>query len=143
MAGVNEPLVDVQPATPTPVAVPPRATRPSILPSPLFDLALLHQTAHGNTTFINRILNSFHTNTPASVADLHAALAATDWQAAAAVAHKLRPSLKLIGAGQLMPWLEMLESKAAPDAERQEATQALATGLAEVLAVLPKVVPTA
>ena len=143
MAGVSEPLVDVQPATPTPVAVPPRATRPSILPSPLFDLALLHQTAHGNTTFINRILNSFHTNTPASVADLHAALAATDWQAAAAVAHKLRPSLKLIGAGQLMPWLEMLESKAAPDAERQEATQALATGLAEVLAVLPKVVPTA
>ena len=114
-------------------------------PSPalLFDLALLHQTAHGNATFMNRILTSFHTNTPASVADLDAALTASDWHAAAAVAHKLRPSLKLIGAGQLMPCMEVLESKTSTAAERQAATQGLATGLSAVLAALPPAVPTA
>ncbi|MGY3090721.1 signal transduction histidine kinase/DNA-binding NarL/FixJ family response regulator/HPt (histidine-containing phosphotransfer) domain-containing protein [Hymenobacter sp. UYAg731] len=145
MAGVNEPLVDVMPAAaaiPAP-ATPPAAPGAAPVSASLFDLALLHQTAHGNTTFINRILASFHTNTPGSVADLHAALAASDWHAAAAVAHKLRPSLKLIGAEQLVPWMEALESKTAPEAERREATQALATGLTELLAALPTAVPTA
>ena len=143
MAGVPGPLVDIKPALTAPAAAPPAATPVAVpVSAPLFDLALLHQTAHGNATFMNRILTSFHTNTPASVADLDAALAASDWHAAAAVAHKLRPSLKLIGAGQLVPWMEVLESKASPAAERQAATQALATGLTEVLAALPTAVPT-
>ena len=144
MAGVPGPLVDVS-ALPPAKTVSYQSLRAAqeTLPAPLFDLALLHQTAHGNTTFINRILASFHTNTPASVADLHAALAATDWHAAAAVAHKLRPSLKLIGAEQLVPWLAVVESKTAPDTERQQATEALAAGLTELLAALPKAVPTA
>ena len=129
MAGVQGPLVDVALAAAVPGIAPASA--------PLFDLALLHQMAHGNATFINRILASFHMNTPASVADLHAALAATDWHAAAAVAHKLRPSLKLIGAATLVPWLEALERKTAPDATRHEATRALATGLTALLAALP------
>ncbi|MFC6225680.1 response regulator [Hymenobacter artigasi] len=137
IAGVPVPLVDVKPAATAPLPPAPTAE-----PTPLFDLALLHQTAHGNTTFINRILASFHTNTPGSVADLHTALAASDWHAAAAVAHKLRPSLKLIGAEQLVPWMEVLESKTGSDAARREATQALATGLTEVLAALPTVVLT-
>ncbi|MBH8570852.1 response regulator [Microvirga sp. STS02] len=150
IAGVPGPLVDVKPATAAPVAtaaVPPlpaTAAAPGAVPAAaLFDLALLHQTAHGNATFINRILTSFHTNTPTSVADLHAALTAADWAAAAAVAHKLRPSLKLIGAGQLGPVMEVLESKTGTDAARQQAAEALAAGLTELLAVLPTAVPVA
>ncbi|WP_216688079.1 ATP-binding protein [Hymenobacter siberiensis] len=140
IAGVPAPLVDVKPAAAAPTAAPlPLPLPPTAAPTSLFDLALLHQTAHSNTTFINRILASFHTNTPGSVADLHAALAASDWHYAAAVAHKLRPSLKLIGANTLVPWMEILESKTGPDAARREATLALATGLTEVLAALPKV----
>ena len=135
MAGAQGPLVDVALAAAAPGVIPALA--------PLFDLALLHQTAHGNATFINRILTSFRMNTPASVADLHAALAATDWHAAAAVAHKLRPSLKLIGTATLVPWLEALERKTAPDATRHEATRALAAGLTALLAALPTALPTA
>ncbi|GAB3853587.1 hypothetical protein GCM10028822_22520 [Hymenobacter terrigena] len=141
MAGVPGPLVEVKPpAAPEPV---PAAAPPSTAPAPaaLFDLALLHQTAHGNATFINRILTSFHTNTPGSVEELHTAWACSNWHAAAAVAHKLRPSLKLIGAEQLVPWMEALESKTGSEAERQEATMALATGLTELLAALPTAVP--
>ena len=135
MAGVQGPLVDAALAAAAPGVTPASA--------PLFDLALLHQTAHGNATFINRILTSFHMNTPASVADLHAALTATDWHAAAAVAHKLRPSLTLIGAATLVPWLEALERQTAPDATRHEATRALAAGLTALLAALPTALPTA
>ena len=67
---------------------------------------------------MNRILASFHTNTPASVAELRAALAAADWPAAAALAHRLRPSLRLLGATDLGPWLETLEAPKADTAAR-------------------------
>ena len=56
---------------------------------------------------------------------------------AAAVAHKLRPSLRLLGAAGLVPWLETLEAEVATDAQRQAATEALATGLVALLAALP------
>ena len=116
--------------TSTPPALP--------IPDPLFDLALLRQTAHGSTTFMNRILASFHTNTPGSIADLQAAHAATNWPAAAAVAHKLRPSLRLLGAIGLTPCLEMLEAKEASAEVRQTATQQLSLGLGKLLVALPK-----
>ncbi len=128
---------------PKPDRKPGKAQKPATPPlhspttTPLFDLALLHQTAHGNAAFMNRILASFQANTPGSVADLRVAHAAADWPAAAAVAHKLRPSLRLLGAAGLVPWLETLEAEAATDAQRQDATEALAAGLAELLAALP------
>jgi len=109
----------------------------------LFDLALLHQTAHGSTAFVNRILASFHANIPSSVADLRNAQAAADWPAVAALAHKLRPSLRLLGAVGLAPWLETLEADTAAGAERQSAAQELATGLEALLAALPAGVPAA
>ena len=85
---------------------------------------------------MNRVLASFHAHTPASVAKLRAA---ADWSAAAAVAHKLRPSLCLLGTAPLMPHLEVLESKTAVEAaEFQAAADQLATGLEALLAVLPQ-----
>ncbi len=137
-----------KPARKAPAARPPRpAAKPTAKPSkpaapaPLFDLALLHETAHGSPAFMNRILASFHTNTPASIAALRTALAAADWPATAALAHKLRPSLPLVGAAPLAPSLETLEAAAAPAAARQAAAEALATGLAGLLAVLPTELP--
>ena len=113
-------------------------------PGPLlvFDLALLRQTAHGNVTFMNRVLASFHTNTPASVQALHAARASADWATAAALAHKLRPSLRLLGAAGLSPRLDVLETATATDTERGQATDALTTGLTKLLSVLPREVAT-
>ncbi|WP_331056869.1 response regulator [Hymenobacter sp.] len=151
MAGVTEPLVDV---VAVPVAVPPLASLQAQNPvpaapedatppaataeAPLFDLALLHQTAHGSTVFMNRILASFHTNTPGSIADLRTALAAADWPAVAAVAHKLRPSLRLVGAAAVAPYLETVEAEASTEAQRQEATAGLIEALTELLTVLPR-----
>ena len=132
-------------AAPAPASKMPRKSRqiaPTFpappAPSPLFDLALLRQTAHGNTIFMNRILASFHTNTPSSIIDLRAAHTTANRPTAAAVAHKLRPSLRLLGAISLMPYLEMLEAKEASAEAQQAATQQLTLGLDELLAALPK-----
>ncbi|MBD2723079.1 response regulator [Hymenobacter armeniacus] len=134
MAGGSSQPADRRPAPPAPAPLPAAATAAD----PLFDLALLRETAHGSTTFMNRILASFHTNTPASVAELRTALAAADWPAAAAVAHKLRPSLRLIGAAQVVPHLAAVEAKASTDAERQAGAEQLVAGLEALLAGLPK-----
>jgi CheY-like chemotaxis protein/HPt (histidine-containing phosphotransfer) domain-containing protein len=133
---VSEASHQPQPAAEKPVDTPP-PTQPQAA-APLFDLTVLSQTAHGSTAFMNRILASFHTNTPGSVADLRAAQEAADWPAAAAIAHKLRPSLRLVGAVNLVPCMAVLEAHTAADHERQAAAQELEMGLEELLKVLPK-----
>ena len=128
-------------SSPPPARPPARPrTPPKTPPSPKapYDLTLLRETAHGSTAFVNRILATFHANTPASVAELRAALAAADWPAAAALAHRLRPSLRLLGATDLGPWLETLEAPEADEAARRGAGGALAAGLDELLAALPR-----
>jgi signal transduction histidine kinase/DNA-binding NarL/FixJ family response regulator/HPt (histidine-containing phosphotransfer) domain-containing protein len=159
IAGVNSPLlaVDAAPAATAqaPAAPAPKAPRKARLPKaakaapttppaedPLpYDLALLHQTAHGSTVFMNRILASFHTNTPGSVADLRTALAAADWPTTAAVAHKLKPSLRLVGAASLTPLIAALEADDTPATQRPATVEAFVAGLEELLAVLPREVP--
>ncbi|GAA4051510.1 hypothetical protein GCM10022409_42920 [Hymenobacter glaciei] len=111
---------------------------PTTGPLPVFDLGLLRQTAHGNTTFMNRVLTSFHTNTPASVVELRAAAIAAQWPAVAAVAHKLRPSLRLLGAASLTPLLDTVETLGLPAPELTAAAEALQQGLEELLAALPR-----
>ena len=75
------------------------------------------------------------------MAEIRTAHAAAYWPAVAALAHKLRPSLRLLGAAGLAPWLATLEAKEAPEAERQTAAEALAGGLEELLSALPETVP--
>ena len=87
---------------------------------------------------MNRILASFHTNTPASVAELHTALAAADWPAVAAVAHRLRPSLNLVGAARVAPHLATVESKDATDAERRAGAEGFIRELTDLLDGLPE-----
>ena len=130
--------------TPAPAPPPPRAAGAAgpaasgPVAVPVFELSLLRQTAHGNPAFMNRVLTSFHGNTPGSVAELRTAASVADWPATAALAHKLRPSLRLLGAAALVPSLDALEAPATPDAERGQATDALAAGLETLLAALPR-----
>ena len=124
-----------------PAATPPAPASPAAAPTgplPVFDLALLRQTAHGNATFMNRVLASFHANTPGSLEDLRTAAMARDWPAVGALAHKLRPSLRLMGAAGLAPLLETVESPVYGDTERASAAEALLDGLAKLLAALPR-----
>jgi signal transduction histidine kinase/CheY-like chemotaxis protein/HPt (histidine-containing phosphotransfer) domain-containing protein len=139
---VNKAAASKAPTKPRKAAPAPAAPEPQAAPVPVFDLALLHQTAHGSAVFMNRILASFHTNTPTSVADLRTAHAAADWTTVAAVAHKLRPSLRLVGAAGIAPHLATVEAEASTDAERQAATEQLVLGLEGLLKVLPAEVST-
>ena len=104
---------------------------------PLFDLVLLYQTAHGSAVFVNRILTSFHANTPPSLDQLRLRVAAADWPGVAALAHKLRPTLTLLNFSRAVPWLATLETPTAPDPERQAAGEQLISGLAKLLAAVP------
>src|SRR6476661_1061015 len=133
-----QPAPVMLPAAPTP-PVPPAApvAAPPAGPVPLFDLTLLRQTAHGSTAFMNRILASFQTNTPASLEEARAALTAADWPALATLTHKLRPSLRLLGAAALVEPMAVLESADATDAKRREAGTAFTEGLEALLDVLP------
>ncbi len=141
IAGVDRPLVELAAPTPAEAPLPAAAApeAPALPPAETapFDLALLHHAARGSTAFVNRILASFQAHTPGSVAALRTAAAAADWPAAAALAHKLRPALRLLGATGLLPWLEALEADAARAAERHAAAEGLATGLAALLKALP------
>ncbi|GAA4347787.1 hypothetical protein GCM10023185_03090 [Hymenobacter saemangeumensis] len=129
---------DSPPAPAAPPAPAPRkaAKAPKAAP-PLFDLTMLRQTAHGSTAFMNRVLASFLNNTPASLEEVRAGLAAADWPALATLAHKLRPSLRLLGAAALVSPMEVLESPNASDAERKAAAAQFADGLQALLEVLP------
>jgi HPt (histidine-containing phosphotransfer) domain-containing protein len=91
--------------------------------------------------FINRILASFHTNTPGALAELRVAQAATDLPVLAALAHRLRPSLHLLGAHPLAPHLAVLETPGLASVDAHRAARALAQGLAALLRHMPQSVP--
>jgi signal transduction histidine kinase/DNA-binding NarL/FixJ family response regulator/HPt (histidine-containing phosphotransfer) domain-containing protein len=142
IAGIEGPPL-ASAAAPAPAEAAP-ANPPAPAPAeadPLYDLALLHQTAHGSTAFMNRILTSFHTNTPGSVEELRTARAGADWPTVAALAHKLKPSLRLLGAAGLTPAVAALEAEGTPEAEREAAVEAFVAGLEALLTVLPKEMP--
>jgi len=72
---------------------------------------------------------------------LQAAQVATDLAAMAALAHRLRPSLQLLGAQLLAPYLAMLETPDVASVEAHRAARALAQGLATLLRHVPQSVP--
>ncbi|MGI4887218.1 MAG: ATP-binding protein [Janthinobacterium lividum] len=110
-------------------------------PGLLYDLARLRETAHGSLVFINRILAAFHANTPGALAELRAAQAATDLTVLAALAHRLRPSLQLLGSQLLAPHLAVLETPGVASVEAHRAARALVQGLAALIRHLPQSVP--
>ena len=81
----------------------------------LFDLSRLRDTAHGSTIFMQKIIGSFRTHTPLVVAQLQEAAAAGDWLTAGSLAHKLRPSLQLLGIEATYPAVSVLEPFSRPD----------------------------
>ncbi|MFD2784232.1 PAS domain S-box protein [Hymenobacter rubripertinctus] len=134
--------LEQQPPAPTPAAqvpLPLAAETPAPAPAeePLFDLSRLRDMAHGSTIFMQKIIGSFRTHTPLVVAQLQEAAAAADWPAVGALAHKLRPSLQLLGieatyaaVGVLEPFSRPEPAPAPrPDTELLVLTQQLTTTL--------------
>ncbi|WP_380266570.1 ATP-binding protein [Hymenobacter caeli] len=128
---------------PGPALVADAPPAPGPLPADVlpYDLALLRETAHGSLDFINRVLVAFHANMPGTLAELRTAQAATDRPVLAALAHRLRPSLRLLGAQALAPHLAVLEDADADSVAAHRAARALIQGLATLLKQLPPSVP--
>ncbi|MCA8832409.1 PAS domain S-box protein [Hymenobacter pini] len=126
-----------QPAAPQPFAKPATSPEPTLAAAEpvLYDLTRLRETAHGSTIFMQKIIGSFRTHTPATVEQLRAAAAAHDWPAVGSIAHKLRPSLQLLGIAATTASIAVLEpysraeagSQLHFDAELTEATTLLIT----------------
>jgi PAS domain S-box-containing protein len=131
------PVQTCQPATTTnPAPDSLFLTEPSAETDVLYDLKLLRETARGSTAFINKILTAFQANTPTSIAELAAARTAADWLTVSSIAHRLRPSLTLLGSS-LLPVLATLETEDMPDVTRAAAAQVFEQGLTELLQALP------
>ncbi|WP_181306587.1 hybrid sensor histidine kinase/response regulator [Rufibacter sp. XAAS-G3-1] len=78
--------------TPSPVS-PPREVE--------IDLTYLESFANGNTEFMRDILKLFIEQTPRLVQELAKAVSRFNWAEARTIAHKIRPSISLVGIQQL------------------------------------------
>ncbi|MBC6608404.1 PAS domain-containing protein [Hymenobacter sp. BT188] len=103
---------------------------------PLFDLSELYQMAHGQTKFVRSILDSFLENTPEVVTQLTAAAEASDWAQVAALVHKIKPSLKVLHAHDLLTPIQMLEDSDSLAEESAKATKQLIQLLQQLLRAL-------
>jgi CheY-like chemotaxis protein len=101
--------------------------------APLFDLKGLYQTAHGKLAFVRRVLESFVASTPALLNRLQQSLAIANWLEIAACAHRLKPTLKLLQADELVKASTILEDPDAPDAIRHTFIHLLLDSLPELL----------
>ncbi|OUJ72827.1 PAS domain-containing protein [Hymenobacter crusticola] len=90
-------------------------------PTPLFNLADVHRMAHGKSSFVLRILDSFLTHTPTELTNFQQAVAADDWKVIGQIAHRLKPTLKMLQVHQLTEPVLTLQDAAAPVALRTEA----------------------
>ncbi|MBX0292829.1 response regulator [Hymenobacter sp. HSC-4F20] len=107
-----------------------------------YDLTKLRSLAHGRPAFITKIVTSFLTHMPASVAQLEAAAGADDWAQVATLAHHIKPSVESLGIREIGPLVQQLEqplpTQAVETAARQRAVAQLVAQLRRALAELPR-----
>ena len=82
---------------------------PALLPvAPTSNLAPLREMAKGREAFVHKIVRSFLTNMPNSLAQLKAAGAAANWPEVGRLAHHIKPNLHTLGICDVGPALEVL-----------------------------------
>ena len=77
-------------------------------PVPAYNLAPLREMAKGREAFVHKIVRSFLTNMPNSLAQLKAAGAAANWPEVGRLAHHIKPNLHTLGICNVAPALEVL-----------------------------------
>lgn len=80
------------------------------LAAPLYNLTQLQEAAHGSENFVRKILTTFLQHTPPALEQLRAAAAVTNWTTAGEVAHRLKPTLKLLAVTAVEEPVRLLES---------------------------------
>ncbi|MDQ2770366.1 MAG: PAS domain S-box protein [Bacteroidota bacterium] len=119
----------------------------ALLPSlaPVFDLGPLRNMAQGRAAFVNKIIQSFLTNMPTSVAQLRAAGAAGNWAEVGRLVHHIKPNLHTLRVADISEPVELLvrlhhgeqSALAEPPAMLQQALAQLLAAVERALAVLP------
>ncbi|RTQ47530.1 response regulator [Hymenobacter gummosus] len=115
----------------------------ALLAPPAYDLTALRQMARGRTEFVHRILRSFLTNVPPTLAELQQAVEADNWPELGRLAHHLKPNLNTLGIREATPLVAELEVLGRPDAPPintarvRSTAAALAQLVQRVLASLP------
>ncbi|MBG8552135.1 ATP-binding protein [Hymenobacter guriensis] len=114
--------------------------RPSAAPA--YNLDKLRALAHGRETFVVKIIRSFLTNMPVSLAQLETAATAGDWQQVAALVHHIKPNLEALGVPDIAEAVQLLQ-QADADAEpaRHAAMARLGAQLRRALQQLPRELP--
>ncbi|TGE06572.1 PAS domain-containing hybrid sensor histidine kinase/response regulator [Hymenobacter fodinae] len=123
--------------------------RPTEQPAPVvrsYNLSKLHEMAQGHSAFVSKIIRSFLSNMPQSLAKLEAAAAAADWKQAAGVAHHIKPSLDALGIVDVTEAVQQLE-RAPTSAEKelpaiQRAVTQVISQVQRALVELPIELPT-
>ncbi|UOR04726.1 PAS domain-containing protein [Hymenobacter aerilatus] len=97
--------------------------------APLYHLGQLQEAAHGSENFVRKILATFLQHTPPALEQLEAAATVSDWTTAAEIAHRLKPTLKLLAVTTTEESVRLLESypHASPADRPAEATLQAAT----------------
>ncbi|GGG46699.1 hybrid sensor histidine kinase/response regulator [Hymenobacter glacieicola] len=98
----------MQPAPPTPVAS--------------YDLTKLQAMARGRAAFVDKIIQSFLTNMPASLVELEAAAASNNWPQVAALIHHVKPSVESLGIQGVLPAMQQLEQHVPPTGQPEAAS---------------------
>ena len=112
--------------------------------APAYNLAPLREMAKGREAFVHKIVRSFLTNMPNSLAQLKAAGTAANWPEVGRLAHHIKPNLHTLGICNIAPALEVLvrlhsdEPAAAPEAPAvlRQALAQLVAGVERALAGL-------
>ena len=77
--------------------------------SPLYDLSLIKEQYGGSEELIRKMTELFVTNTPLSISNLKKALSDNDWDTVRALAHKMKPSLEMMGIERLREKVREIE----------------------------------
>ncbi|RSK49576.1 PAS domain S-box protein [Hymenobacter rigui] len=107
----------------------------------LYNLSRLRDTAHGSTIFMQKVIGSFRTHTPAAIVQLLEATTAGNWAVVGSLAHKLRPSLQLLGIEAAYGPVAVLEPFSRSESPLPHPSEAELTAAAQqLIAVLTAVV---
>ncbi len=87
---------------------------------PLFDLSLLHDISKGNEAFVDKMVNMFMEQGPASVKEIRQAYHAADFHQLKKVAHRLKPSIDNMGISAMKKGIRDIEKLAAQNEQTQE-----------------------
>lgn len=84
-----------------------QVTEPGI--SEQADLSYLQSVCDGDTAFMSEMVSSFINDTPQTLEQLKTEIEKENWEQAGRLAHKIKPSIQLIGLKETYEWLKNME----------------------------------